>query len=488
MQSEMAATAGLAFRQLNDADLKFGAVKNERGENVELSHSMFNALLDSPDGDVRRNAFDAYYKQYHAYRHTLAATLKGTIENDIYYRQGAELSFGARSGPVSRSGAGGGVRQLDRVGPSAASRLVPLLRRAAAEDGLEGDPLLRHLRADSLGNAGESPVGRGGQAGHRRRRACWGANIAACSKPDEGPLVRPLREPRQGEPPPRARIRTSPISSSTTSPPCSTTFSRSPTKAATRCNSYLSSQTQPYVYYQYPIFVAEVASTFNEQLLGKYLMEHARDKQERAAILNRQIDVAPQDALPPDHVRRIRETRPRLGRVGRTGDSRPLDGYLPRAAETLLRAGIRTRRRFGPGMPAACRISTGDFHVYKYATSVSASMALAERVLGGGPKELNDYSSLLKGGCSKDPLDLLRGAGVDMEKPDRVDSAFARFGEMVKELQWADLRIRQLSSISQRWCSRLRFCLFRYLRAPVNLEEETAEHFPETPFSRSSLR
>ena len=74
------------------------------------------------------------------------------------------------------------------------------------------------------------------------------------------------------------------------------------------------------------------------------------------------------------------------------------------------------------------------FYVYKYATGMSAAIALAERVLSGGDQERNDYLNFLKGGCSKDPLDLLRGAGVDMEKPDRVDSALAHFGDMVKEL------------------------------------------------------
>ncbi len=74
------------------------------------------------------------------------------------------------------------------------------------------------------------------------------------------------------------------------------------------------------------------------------------------------------------------------------------------------------------------------FYVYKYATGMSAAMALADRVTGGGRAELDDYLNFLKGGCSKDPLDLLRGAGVDMEKPERVDNALAQFGQMVKEL------------------------------------------------------
>jgi len=74
------------------------------------------------------------------------------------------------------------------------------------------------------------------------------------------------------------------------------------------------------------------------------------------------------------------------------------------------------------------------FYVYKYATGLSAAIALSERVVNGGKKELDDYLTFLKGGCSKDPLDLLRGAGVDMEKPAAVDTALQYFGKLVDEL------------------------------------------------------
>ena len=74
------------------------------------------------------------------------------------------------------------------------------------------------------------------------------------------------------------------------------------------------------------------------------------------------------------------------------------------------------------------------FYVYKYATGLSAAIALSQRVLSGGPQELADYLGFLRGGCSKYPLDLLRDAGVDLEKPEPVDTALKRFGELVNEL------------------------------------------------------
>ena len=74
------------------------------------------------------------------------------------------------------------------------------------------------------------------------------------------------------------------------------------------------------------------------------------------------------------------------------------------------------------------------FYVYKYATGMSAAISLADRVTSGGERELDEYLSFLKGGCSKDPLDLLRDAGVDMEKPAAVDGAMEQFGKLVEEL------------------------------------------------------
>ena len=74
------------------------------------------------------------------------------------------------------------------------------------------------------------------------------------------------------------------------------------------------------------------------------------------------------------------------------------------------------------------------FYVYKYATGLSAAIALSQRVLNGGDTELNDYLGFLKGGCSKDPLDLLRHAGVDMEQREPVDTALAYFDRLVNEL------------------------------------------------------
>ena len=194
-------------------------------------------------------------------------------------------------------------------------------------------------------------------------------------------------------------------------------------------HTWHSARHQPYQYYGYVIFVAEVASTFNEELLSHHLLDNARDDRQRAYLINREIDDIRGTIDPADDVRRVREDHARNGRGRRAADraERFKDVY-----RKLLEA------YFGPEFALDDELSLEcfriphfyrAFYVYKYATGLSAAIALSQRVLNGGKQELNDYLSFLKGGCSKDPLDLLRDAGVDMEQPEPVDTALAYFGE-----------------------------------------------------------
>ncbi len=181
------------------------------------------------------------------------------------------------------------------------------------------------------------------------------------------------------------------------------------------------------------IFVAEVASTFNETLLSRYLLKNARDDKERAFLLNREIDAIKQTIF---RQTMFAEFEKLAHASAESGEPLTLDRFKE-IYHGLLQAYFGPDFTLDPDLDLECfRIPHfyRAFYVYKYATGMSAAIALAERVLGGGEQERNDYLNFLKGGCSKDPLDLLRGAGVDMEKPDRVDSALAHFGQMVKEL------------------------------------------------------
>jgi len=198
-------------------------------------------------------------------------------------------------------------------------------------------------------------------------------------------------------------------------------------------HSYFSAKSQPFEHYDYTIFVAEVASTFNEQLLSHHLMENAKSDKERAYLINRDIDAIRgtiiRQTMFAEYEKVIHEMaeqgEPLTCQSAKDQYRKLLDVYFgPDFAldEELALEGLR--------IPHFYRA----FYVYKYATGLSAAIALSQRVLNGGKRELNDYLCFLKGGCSKYPLELLRDAGVDMEDPQPVKTALDHFERLVKEL------------------------------------------------------
>jgi oligoendopeptidase F len=192
--------------------------------------------------------------------------------------------------------------------------------------------------------------------------------------------------------------------------------------------------------------VAEVASTFNEQLVSHHLLAHAHDDQQRAYLVNRQID-----AMRGTIIRQtmFAEFEKQIHASAESGEPLTLERLQELYRELL-------KLYFGPEFILDDELSLEclriphfyrAFYVYKYATGMSAAIALSERVLGKGidahsdgpavvapVKARDDYLRFLSGGCSKDPLDLLRDAGVDMEQPAAVDAALGQFAVLVDEL------------------------------------------------------
>ncbi len=198
-------------------------------------------------------------------------------------------------------------------------------------------------------------------------------------------------------------------------------------------HSHYSAKSQPFQYYNYVIFVAEVASTFNEQLLSRHLMAQAGTSDERAYLINRDID-----AIRGTIIRQtmFAEFEKIIHALAEAGEPLTIECFK-HEYYNLLETYFGPNFVLDPELKLEClRIPHfyRAFYVYKYATGLSAAIALSERVVTGGKAELNDYLSFLKGGCSKFPLDLLRDAGVDMEQPAPVNTALARFESLVDEL------------------------------------------------------
>jgi oligoendopeptidase F len=434
MQGTFAGTASKAFRQLTDADLKFGTLRNGRGEEVELSNASFMTFLHDVDPAVRKAAFHQYYRQYEAHSNTLAATLSGSNERDVYsarvrnHTTAVGAALFADNVPIA---------VYDQLIAAVRANLPAVHRYYALRKRVLGLPEIHHY--DTY-----VPL-----VAELEKRHTWDEAVGLvieslgplgsdyCSRLEKG-----LRG-RWCDRYPNAGKQSGAFSSGTyeSDPYILMNFEEEVIEhvftlaheAGHSMHTRYSAEHQPYQYSGYTIFVAEVASTFNEQLLTRLLLSRATNPRERAAIIAREIDA-------------IRAT---IVRQTMFAEFERKSHASAEAGEPLTLERIRGIYRelldayFGPGFAIDSELELeclriphfyNAFYVYKYATGLSAAIALAKKVAEGGPKDLEAYLGFLKGGSSKWPLDLLRDAGVDLEKPEPVATALARFSELVEEL------------------------------------------------------
>lgn len=434
MQSEMSQTASRAFRQLLDADMKFGVVKNEQGEQIELSNATFSQLLVSPSRKVRKDAFVTYYQQFEGHENTLAATLNGSIQKDVFYARarGYDSALHAALFPdnVPQSVYDKLISSVHRNLPALHHYYDLRRRKMKLKDIHHYDtyvPILSDLESkytwkqavkviiEALQPLGGEycsvlEAGLNGRWCDRYPNQGKQSGAFSCGSFDGDPYILMNYQPTV----------------------LNDVFTLAH-EAGHSMHSYLSAKHQPYEYYDYKIFVAEVASTFNEELLSHHLLSQSNDKKQRAYLINREID----------------DIRGTIFRQTMFAEFEKITHGMAEAGEPLTLQAFKSVYRdllekyFGPQFALDEQLSLEclriphfyrAFYVYKYATGLSAAIALSQRVLQGGEVELQDYLNFLQSGCSKDPLDLLRDAGVDMEKPKPVNTALKYFEKLVDEL------------------------------------------------------
>lgn len=199
-------------------------------------------------------------------------------------------------------------------------------------------------------------------------------------------------------------------------------------------HSYLSNKHQNPIDSDYVIFVAEVASTCNEALLMEYLLKRTRDKKERAYLINYFLDQFKGTIYRQVMFAEFEKTMGQMVDAGQTLTADVLCAEYRRLAELY----------YGPDMEVDEEIAIEwariphfyyDYYVFQYATGYAAAIALSRRILSEGEPAVKDYLGFLSGGCSKSPIDLLKGAGVDMTGPQPVNDALALFGELLDEME-----------------------------------------------------
>ena len=199
-------------------------------------------------------------------------------------------------------------------------------------------------------------------------------------------------------------------------------------------HSYYSSRSNPFMQYDYTIFEAEVASTFNEQLVFQYLLDKAETQEMKAYLLaNRASDIL----ATLYRQTMFAEFEMNIGKLAQEGTALTPD---------VLNAEYRRLNRlyFGENIVLDDEIDMEwmriphfyyNYYVFQYATGYAAAIALSRRILREGESAVKDYIGFLSGGCSKSPIDLLKGAGVDMSTTKPVEEALALFGELIDEME-----------------------------------------------------
>ncbi len=435
MQGEMSGAANNAFRQLHDSDMKFGIITNEKGEQHELSNSTFSQFLQSPDREVRKTAFKQYYAQFEGHKHTLTATLSSSIHRDIYYSRvrnhASSLDSALFPDDVPRDVYDNLVSSI-RDGLPAVHKYYDLRRRKMGlEDIHQYDtylPILSQLQASHSWDQAVDVIL---------------ASLQPLGEPYVDVLAKGLRGrwcdryPNEGKQSGAFSYGTFdglPYIMMNYKPDVLNDVFTLTHEAGHSMHSWHSSKHQPYQYASYKIFVAEVASTFNEQLLARHMMENTSDPQMKAFLINQQIDDIRGTIVRQTMFAEFEKITHETAEAGQT---LTVDKFAEIYWDLL-------KAYFGDGFVLDEELKLEclriphfyrAFYVYKYATGLSAAIALSENVLSGGKAELDAYLRFLKGGCSKDPLDLLADAGVDMRGKQPIQAAMNRLSELVDQLE-----------------------------------------------------
>jgi oligoendopeptidase F len=423
------------FSQLTNVDMIFGLVPDDRGQEVALSQSSYISLLHNRDRKVRRQAFDQFYQEFSDHRYTLASSLSASVRADVFYAR-------VRNYPSALEAALFGddvpVAVYDNLIATVRNNLpalhdyydlrkqllgldeihqydtfVPLFPEVAKTVKFDEAIELVTAALEPLGDEYVAALRNGLKSRWVDRYETKGKRSGAFSSSSYGNPPFILMNYRDDV--------------------LSDVFTLAH-EAGHSMHSCLAQQHQPFQDYGYPIFLAEVASTFNEELLTHYLLQRAEDDRLRAYLIDRQIEDIRSVLL---RQTMFAEFEKRIHAIEEAGGPLTLDVFLEQYHE-LLEAYFGPRFVLDEALNLEClRIPHfySAFYVYKYATGISAAVALAQRVLHQGAPAVQDYLGFLKSGGSRYPIETLQAAGVDMLSPGPIQETVELFKQRLKELR-----------------------------------------------------
>ena len=431
---EMAQTPYNGFGMLSNADLRFPSAVDSEGREAVLSNGRFVPVQMSADRALRKDAFEKFYTRYSEFANTWAALYDGQVKKQIFYAR-------ARKYPSTFEAAVGGNnvdpavcdRLIDSIhrGMKHMHRYVSLRKKMLGVDELhmydvyvpmvaDYDRSFSYEEAKELSLKALAPLGE--EYLSVMRKAYEERWIDVCE--NEGKRSGAYSTGVYGVHPYML------LNYADTLDDVFTLVH----EMGHSMHTWYSEKKQSHLDSQYRIFVAEVASTTNEILLLEYMLSKAEDPRERAYLLNHYMECFKGTVY---RQTMFEEFERRTNAMAEEG--------TPLTAGTLCEVYLELNRQyFGEDMVSDpliayewCRIPHFyyNFYVYQYATSFSAAVAIAHRILEEGEKAVKPYLEFLSSGCTRDPVSLLKIAGVDLSTEKPVDEALEVFGRVVTEME-----------------------------------------------------
>ncbi|MEK5323664.1 oligoendopeptidase F [Aeribacillus sp. FSL M8-0254] len=432
--AEALSTASNTFGKLNNADLEFPAIKDENGEEVEITHGRYIQFLESENRRVRRDAFQALYATYGKFKNTFASTLSGAVKKNNFYAKVRKYE-NARQAALSANNIpeevyDNLVKTINEHLPLL-HRYVDLRKKALKLDELHMydlyTPLVQNVdmkityeEAKDIVLKGLAPLGEEYvgilQEGFENR---W-----IDVKENKGKRSGAYSSGAYG---------TNPYILLNWQDNVNNLFTLVH-ELGHSVHSYYTRKTQPYPYGDYSIFVAEVASTCNENLLNEYLLNTIDDEKKRLYLLNHFLEGF-------------------RGTVFRQTMFAEFEHYIhlmaqngePLTPEFLTQTYYELNKKyFGDNIVVDEEIGLEwariphfyyNFYVYQYATGFSAASALSKQILSEGETAVERYINFLKAGSSDYPINVLKKAGVDMTSTKPIEDACKVFEEKLTEME-----------------------------------------------------
>ncbi|MBT9676406.1 oligoendopeptidase F [Levilactobacillus brevis] len=430
--SDIFGASAKTYSVLSDADLKFPVVQDEAGNDVRLSEGLYGVLLQSTTPRVRQQAFEALYSVYQQFRHTFAATLASEVKTHNFSAETRHYAS-ARAAAMSRNNVPAVV--YDTLVETVNDHLDSLHRYVNLRKEILDLPQL-HMYDLYTPITGEPSLKYTYQEAQE-----MALKALAVLGPDYTANVQKMFDGRAIDVVENQGKRTGAYSGGMydTKPYILLNWQDSLESLFTlvhemghSMHSHYTRTNQPYQYGDYSIFVAEIASTTNENLLTDYLLKTQTDPKVRAYVLNHYLDGF-------------------KGTVYRQTQFAEFEDYIHQqdaAGETLTADfmsdfyGKLNQRYYGDGVISDPQIADEwtriphfyyDYYVYQYATGFAAATTLSQRILSGDEAKQDAYLAYLKAGSSALPLDVMKQAGVDMTQPGYLQTAFATFDERLAE-------------------------------------------------------